>query len=481
MEVSEKIGTPLNNMPELPEVETIKNTLLPLLKNRKILSIDIKRHQTILGESDVFKNALTNKTFLDITRIGKYLIFHLSEDKVFISHLRMEGKYFIFKENMEDTKHARVVFRLDNDEKLIYDDSRCFGIMKLSDESSYLTLKEISILGKEPSQIEDVSYLYEKTKKSSLPIKQFLLDQSNISGLGNIYVDETLFKAKIHPLTPSNMLTKNECSLIVKHAKETLENAIRDGGSTIKSYHPANNIDGRFQTRLLCYGKAGESCPICKTPFRFVKLGGRGTTFCPKCQEVRKKKISIGITGKIASGKSEVLSYFKTNGYPCISSDDIVSELYKNKTVINKINEMFSLTFVNEVDKNILRDVLLTNKAYINKLNRYIHPLVKKEILKFISSSKSQLIFVEVPLLFEAKFEDIFDYIIAIDVSKEIQSQRLIKRNPLSKEQLEKIYNNDNFNKYKKLADIIIVNDKTIHQLHSDLNKILNKLKARLN
>ena len=124
-------------MPELPEVETIKNLLEPLLKGRKILSIDIIRDCTVVGDSTTFVNELKGKIFNSISRIGKFLIFHLSEDLVIISHLRMEGKFFVLPETSKNTYFARMVFHLDNDQKICYDDSRCFGMMKLSTESEY--------------------------------------------------------------------------------------------------------------------------------------------------------------------------------------------------------------------------------------------------------------------------------------------------------------------------------------------------------
>ena len=218
MEVSEEIGIPQNNMPELPEVETIKNVLNSFIKNRKINSIDVLRESIILGDKEEFVNILTNETFLYVSRIGKYLIFHLTNDKVIISHLRMEGKYFDYDINEENTKHARVIFYLDNNRKLIYDDSRCFGILKLSSEKTYLNEKEISKLGPEPFDIIDINYLYNLGKKSSLPIKTFLLDQSVMTGLGNIYVDETLFLSRIHPLTTAKEITLEQWQTILDNS-----------------------------------------------------------------------------------------------------------------------------------------------------------------------------------------------------------------------------------------------------------------------
>lgn len=468
-------------MPELPEVETIKNVLKPIVINKKIIKIDVLRDSTIVGDTNLFVSSLTNQTFLDVTRIGKYLIFHLTNGLVFLSHLRMEGKYFELDEKESNTKHTRVVFHLNNSKKLIYDDSRCFGILKLSSENNYLNEKEIKVLGPEPFDIKNGTYLHEKAKKVKLPIKSFLLDQSVMTGLGNIYVDETLFKSKIHPLTPTNFLLKKDFDTILFHAKETLKEAINSGGSTIKSYHPSKDIDGRFQTKLLAYGKKGTACPSCGATFRFTKVNGRGTTYCPNCQMVRKSQIVVGITGKIASGKSSVAALFKENSIPTFSSDEIVLDLYKNKNVIAKINKAFNLTFSDVVDKTVLRKYLLDNPKDINKLNKIVHPLVKEEIIKQIVQHKKGIIVFEVPLLFEANLENLFDYIIAVDVNKKEQEKRLALRNPLSHLDLKIINSNNKFEIYKKMVDIIINNDKDIDHLKDIVNKIINKLRTRLN
>lgn len=468
-------------MPELPEVETIKNVLKPIVINKKIIKIDVLRDSTIVGDTNLFVSSLTNQTFLDVTRIGKYLIFHLTNGLVFLSHLRMEGKYFELDEKESNTKHTRVVFHLNNSKKLIYDDSRCFGILKLSSENNYLNEKEIKVLGPEPFDIENGAYLHEKAKKVKLPIKSFLLDQSVMTGLGNIYVDETLFKSKIHPLTPANFLSKKDFDTILFHAKETLKEAIISGGSTIKSYHPSKDIDGKFQTKLLAYGKKGTTCPICGATFRFTKVNGRGTTYCPNCQMVRKSQIVVGITGKIASGKSTVAALFKENSIPTFSSDEIVLDLYKNKNVIAKINKAFNLTFLDVVDKTVLRKYLLDNPKDINKLNKIVHPLVEEEIIRQIAQHKKGIIVFEVPLLFEANLENLFDYIIAVDVNKKEQEKRLALRNPLSHLDLKIINSNNKFEIYKKMVDIIINNDKDIDHLKDIVNKIINKLRSRLN
>lgn len=468
-------------MPELPEVETIKSTLLPIVTNRKIISLDIYRPQTILSGSENFKKALTNQTFLDVTRIGKFLIFHLTNNLVFISHLRMEGKYYDLLENEENSNYAKVVFHLDNNHKLVYDDSRCFGIMILSDEDHYLKEKEISKLGPEPFDINNVSYLLRKSKNKHQPIKTFLLDQSIMTGLGNIYVDETLYASKIHPLTPACLLSKKDFENIVNNAKEILTTAIKLGGSTIKSYHPGKGIDGNFQTRIKIYGKEGETCPICNKSFRFIKVGGRGTTFCPVCQKKLGAPISVAVTGKVATGKSEILKSFKEKGYEILSSDEVVARLYEDENITAKIEKLLKISFNQKtVNKDILRNHLLINKSDKKKLERFVHPLVEKEIIKFLNSSKSKIKVVEVPLLFESGLDRYFDAIIAPKASEEKQAEILNERNPKTGLFLKEINSTSKFDEYINKVEFVITNNATKEEYIKKINQVIKEIEKRL-
>ena len=468
-------------MPELPEVETIKNILAPLVVNQTIKKVKVLRKTTVIGDVNNFENTLKNKTFLSISRIGKFLIFHLDDEIVLVTHLRMEGKYYDFLENEDDCKYARVIFYLSNGHKICYDDSRCFGIMILSNEKEYKNLKEIKKLGPEPFNINDVSSILKEVKNKRTPIKSALLDQSIIAGLGNIYVDETLYASKIHPLTPVNLINKNEWEEIIKNASKILNIAIEMGGSTIRSYHPGKDIDGNFQTRIKIYGKQGEICPICQSTFRFIKVGGRGTTFCPKCQIKCGKPINIGLTGKIASGKSTVLSIFKKEGYSTISSDEIVSSLYKNEDISNKIEKILKIKFPNKlVDKDILRNHFSINPQDKKKLERFIHPLVKREIEKFLKEEKSPIKIVEVPLLFESKMDALFDTIIITDIKEEKQKELLLARNPKTATLLQEINSSNKIDENKNKATYIVNNNGNKKDLEKQVKEIINKLRLCL-
>ena len=468
-------------MPELPEVETVKNLLNKIVPNRAIKSIDVLRTSNIEGDPTTFVNTLVGQTYKSVSRVGKFLIFHLSNNIVIISHLRMEGKYYEYDENEPNSKYARVIFHLDNNRKLIYDDSRTFGMMKLSDEDNYLLDKSIAKLGQEPFGITDVTPIHEKAKKIKLPIKTAILSQELITGLGNIYVDETLYRSKIHPHTPTYLISKKQWESIIKESAYVMNKAIEMGGSTIKSYHPGKDIDGNFQNELKIYGKAGETCPTCGHTFRFITTNGRGTTFCPCCQNKLGSPINVGLTGKIASGKSLVLKAFKEHGYYTISTDEIVASLYNNKDISKKIEKMFNLSFPHEcVDKALLREHLLNNPKDKKKLERFIHPLVIKETKKLLEENRDDIRIVEVPLLFESKMDRMFDTIIIVESSSIIRQKHQKSRDGGKASALRIINESSVIDDHRGEAEFIIDNNGTITSLNKQVNNIINKLKSRL-
>lgn len=481
MEDLVRVGTTPNSyMPELPEVETVKNVLNNVVLNRTIRDIEVLRSSSVHGDVTTFVNTLKGQKYLSISRIGKFLIFHLTNDLVIISHLRMEGKYYEIEENEPNSKYARIVLHLDNNKKVCYDDSRCFGYMKLSDESSYRKDKEIAKLGPEPWDA-DVKQIMKQVKRCSLPIKSALLSQELMTGLGNIYVDETLYACKIHPLTPANKISEKEWSTIKTEASRILKEAIASGGSTIKSYHPGKDIDGNFQSKLIVYGKKDEECPRCHHPFRFIKVGGRGTTYCPHCQPVKRESIKVAIFGKIASGKSEVLNIFKKNNIPTLSSDEVVAKLYQRKDVIDIVNKEFGLGNKDYIDREQLRKQLSDNPKDIKKIDKIVHPLVKQEAEAFFKEHNKGIVVMEVPLLFESKMDKMFDVLIAVESSDKKQEERLNQRDGQKAAQLEKINASSTYDKNKNKADYVIRNDTDLNDLNKKVQDIINKLQYHLN
>lgn len=273
-------------MPELPEVETVKNTLKPLLIGKKITKINIYHNNIIAYPSTTeFQTRIINQTIQDITRYGKWLIIVLN-DYYLLSHLRMEGKYFLKKPTEELSKHEHIVITLNDQEELRYHDVRKFGKMYLIEKDKIKEQGPLKDLGYEPWDNNlTTTYLKEKYHKIKLPIKTVLLDQSIITGIGNIYADEILFLSKINPLTKASELTEEQLANIINSTKTILTNAIKYGGSTIKSYTSVNGVQGLYQQYLLVHNRQNSPCKICHTPIEKIKINTRGTYYCPNCQK----------------------------------------------------------------------------------------------------------------------------------------------------------------------------------------------------
>lgn len=268
-------------MPELPEVETVKETLRKKVLNKKIIDVTVLYDRTVEHPSvSLFKEKIINQTINDIKRRGKWLVFVL-DDYFLLSHLRMEGKYNVKPLKSEYEKHEHVAFIFDEFE-LRYKDTRKFGKMHLyaKDEK----LMPLEKLGPEYGDLT-VPYLMNKYKNKRLPIKTVILDQTIITGIGNIYADEILFLSNINPFKKTCDLNKKELSEIIINTKIVLEKAIALGGTTIRSYTSSEGISGRFQNELLVHGREKEKCSVCGRPILKTKIGGRGTYYCEHCQK----------------------------------------------------------------------------------------------------------------------------------------------------------------------------------------------------
>ena len=280
-------------MPELPEVETVKEALNQTVKGQTIKEIELRYEPMVKNMSaDEFKEKLINQTIQAVSRRGKYLVFHF-DDYQLLSHLRMEGKYFYVDSNFELNSHVHVIFTLENGKRLLYQDTRKFGTYHLYDKAIDLeTTAPFQVLGLEPFATEFTpSYVKEKIQNKKKPIKSLLLDQTIVCGLGNIYVDEVLYRARLHPLTSSSELTDKDIENVVKYTVEVLARAIELGGTTIRTFRSSHGVSGTFQNELLVHQRKGENCYECHTPIEKIKVGGRGTYFCPTCQKLTAKEM----------------------------------------------------------------------------------------------------------------------------------------------------------------------------------------------
>lgn len=279
-------------------------------------------------------------------------------------------------------------------------------------------------------------------KRKQEPIKGALLNQEIICGLGNIYVDEVCFMSKLDPKMPSNKITLEDANNILESSKKVLAKAIEAGGTTIRSYTSSLGVTGLFQLELLVHSKEKQPCPVCGTIIKKEFVCGRGTYFCSHCQKRRGPKV-IGITGSIATGKSTVTNYLKEQGYQVIDADEIVKEAKMKKTRIYKglVKELGSkiLNEKEEIDDKVLSKIIYNDDVVRQKINNIVHPLVYDICQKRINLSKDKLIFLSVPLLFEARFEKLCDEVWCVYANSEVQLDRLMKRNNIVKEEAEKM------------------------------------------
>jgi formamidopyrimidine-DNA glycosylase (fpg) len=274
------------DVPELPEVETVKRTLNQLVIGKTVASVEIRWPHIIRRplDSRLFARLLTGETLHHVGRRGKFLLLCF-DNEVVVSHLRMEGRYRLEPEETPIDRYTHVIFHFTDGTALRYRDVRKFGTMHLFRKGREWDSLPLSKLGPEPFSPEFTdSFLITACKKTARAIKPLLLDQTAVVGLGNIYVDESLFHARIHPLTRAADLTKKEIAGLRKAIIETLSEAVKMGGSSVRTFVNGQGEMGFFQQKLCVYGREGQPCVCCGSKIEKIRVGGRGTHFCPVCQ-----------------------------------------------------------------------------------------------------------------------------------------------------------------------------------------------------
>lgn len=266
-------------MPELPEVETIKRELERAVLGKKILGVIVNNPYVIKQpKKEEFIKGLKNTTIKNILRKGKLLIFELTNGKSLTIHLKMTGQ-LIYPGN---AKNSRLSFKLFDGKMLDFNDRRLMGELRLLDD--WHSLKFVNELGPEPFDITLGQFKNLLAGKKT-KIKPLLMDQTFISGVGNLYAAEALFRARIHPERPASSLSEKEKEVLFKQIKDTLNEAIQYKGSSVDQYVQLSGAPGDYVKYHKVYDRQGKPCLVCKTPIKRTSLGGRGTYFCPKCQK----------------------------------------------------------------------------------------------------------------------------------------------------------------------------------------------------
>jgi len=269
-------------MPELPEVETIVNQLRPHLRGRRIETVWVGWERIVDRPSvSEFRWRLSGQTFAGAQRRGKFLIFPLLDGDHLLIHLRMTGSLLLRSPGVEEDRHTHAVLTIDDGQRLHYRDVRKFGRLYLVEDPEEV----VGSLGPEPLAREfGAAQLGERLSGRRAAIKSLLLDQRIVAGLGNIYVDEALYRSGIHPLRLGGSLTADEIAGLHLAMRAVLSEAIAHGGSTVRDYRSSWGESGRFQEQLRVFRRQGEPCPKCGTGLERIRVAGRGTHFCPRCQ-----------------------------------------------------------------------------------------------------------------------------------------------------------------------------------------------------
>jgi formamidopyrimidine-DNA glycosylase len=275
-------------MPELPEVETIRAHLAPLVERRRFDGVEILDHRlTRPHDPREVAAELEGEEVTVLERRGKYLVVRFETDRALLIHLRMTGSLtYAPAGSLEDDPYRRAVVRLDNGSDVAYRDVRRFGtwlLLEPGELDPYLKVKN----GPEPLERGfSTRFLRERLSNRSAPLKAALLDQRTVAGLGNIYVDEGLWFARLHPHQRAGDLTDDQVRAARAGIRRALERGIARQGASLRDYRKPDGRSGSMQHEFNVYGREGEPCPRCGTPIEKTRAGGRGTWYCPACQRL---------------------------------------------------------------------------------------------------------------------------------------------------------------------------------------------------
>ncbi|HEY72412.1 MAG: DNA-formamidopyrimidine glycosylase [Anaerolineaceae bacterium 4572_32.2] len=275
-------------MPELPEVETVVRGLRASLVGRAITGAEVHWARSVVPpDPAAFTRRLTGQTVAKVGRRGKWIVIELNGSGALLIHLRMTGRLALEKGECADDRHLRVQLSLDDGRSLRFYDPRKFGRLRLADDPA----AALSDLGSEPLADDfTAARLEEMLARRRGCIKPLLLNQHFLAGLGNIYTDESLWRAGVHPLRQANTLTPDEARRLHRAIRAVLRAAIASGGTTLPdaAYQQVDGRLGEFAVQLAAYGRAGEPCPRCGARIERIRVGQRGTHFCPRCQPLPK-------------------------------------------------------------------------------------------------------------------------------------------------------------------------------------------------
>lgn len=273
-------------MPELPEVENVKRSLESLgASGQRFVEVKLLSPKLRTPLKALIGRKLPGQSIVAVRRRAKFLLFE-TEDFCLLNHLGMTGSWRPSNSKNKHLKHDHVILKFASGLNLVFNDPRRFGLLELIEKKRVGSHTWLKNLGPEPLTEEfSGEYLYKITRKLKSPIKNVIMDQKRVVGVGNIYASEALFAAKIRPTRPAGKINRCEAELLVTEIKTVLMRAIAAGGSTIRDYKNTNGQSGRFQNHFSVYGRGKKACRLCNTSIRSKFIGQRNTFWCPQCQK----------------------------------------------------------------------------------------------------------------------------------------------------------------------------------------------------
>lgn len=522
-------------MPELPEVETIRRTLAPRVTGKIIGSVQVLEPRLLRYAPGLSPERLAgtvrSRRLAAPRRRGKYLLLPLVPGpECLLIHLGMTGRLLAVPAADGPSVPGRPAFehlalRLDIEDggtglQLI--DPRKFAFLDLIRPGCYDGPPGFTSLGPEPlSSAWTAEQLAASLKKRRAPIKSVLLDQRVVAGLGNIYTDEALFRAGLHPAREAGELGKEEVDRLYTAIREVLTEAIEAGGTTFRDYRDAEGRMGEFVRQLQVYGREGKPCPVCGISIERLRVGGRSARFCPRCQArpwgpappARKNvaatpaggatvaatpergdgpaatgpqpsTLVVGLTGGIASGKSVVLRFFSEAGARTVDADAIVEELEQpGRPVYQAIVAAFGPEFVSadgSLDKKRLAGLVFSQPAARKKLEEIVHPAVLERLRQEMERARTEgvaLLVVEVPLLYELGLEAWFDAVVVVTATEEQQIERMVARDHLDEsEARSRLHAQVPLAQKVRRADWVIDNRGSLAATRKQVNALVRRL-----
>ena len=272
-------------MPELPEAETIGRALDKALAGKQIVKVQVFSPAMRTPLTPLLDAGLEGAAFLRVRRRGRYLLADLTGNRCFLMHFGMSGVVRVEPASVPKRKHEHLFIHLSDGNIFRFECTRRFSMFELHECAPDAVPPVLSHLGVEPLSDDFTGgYFYEKCRKKSAPVKNLLMDNLIVTGIGNIYAAETLFASGIDPRRPGNKLTPDECGRIVENARRILRESIECGGTTISDFRHVDGSEGKFVVKLKIYGRTGQACPVCGSTIQSCQLGSRTSAFCPECQ-----------------------------------------------------------------------------------------------------------------------------------------------------------------------------------------------------